>query len=349
MMTAQETKASVFMVVSGNWTDGALEISTFVKTQVESLRCAGWEVLLGVVDDRTSMRGTLRNIHRLRKQAAVTRPGLIHAQYGSVTAEVANLIKGSLPLVVSFCGDDLLGTPNPGFAWRVREKCARAIGLWAAMRAAAIIVKSNNLLQALPAKLRDKAVVLPNGVDTSWFRPITRDECRARLGWNKQSKVVLFNASRNDNQNSKNPALARAAIEILTKSVPDVFLHTLSNAGQEEVRLTMNAADCLLVTSRHEGSPNIVKEAMACNLPVVSVPCGDVAERLAMTYPGAICPYNATALAEAIREVLKAGCRSNGREQLIAQGLTTTRVAERVIQLYCRVQQRNSTMTPVLV
>jgi glycosyltransferase involved in cell wall biosynthesis len=118
-----------------------------------------------------------------------------------------------------------------------------------------------------------------------------------------------------------------------------------SDASSEQVRLLLNAADCLLVTSLHEGSPNIVKEAMACNLPVVCVPCGDVAERLEKTYPGGILPYDAAALAGAIYEVLKTGRRSNGREQIVLQGLTLSKIAERLVQIYRRVQQRNSSWT----
>src|SRR5262245_15872230 len=115
----------------------------------------------------------------------------------------------------------------------------------------------------------------------------------------------------------------------------------ISNVSSSDVRLMMNAADCLLVTSLHEGSPNIVKEAMACNLPVVSVPCGDVVERLQMTYPGGVAPYDVKTLAEKIDEVLKAGRRSNGRERLIEQGLTTPNVAKSLIQIYADAQQKS--------
>jgi glycosyltransferase involved in cell wall biosynthesis len=335
---------SAFMVIAGNWQNGDLVIPTFIKSQTESLRNEGWKVFLGIVDVRTSVRGVLRNIRRLTKAVAKTKPGLVHAQYGSVTAAVARLIKGPLPLVVSFCGDDLLGSPNPGVTWRVREKCAREIGLWAAGRAAAIIVKSRNLLEALPPNLKANASVLPNGVDTSWFRPMNRDECRARLGWETKAKVVLFNASINDNQNCKNPALARATVDILARSTANVSLHMLSNASQEEVRLIMNAADCLLMTSLHEGSPNIVKEAMSCGLPVVSVPCGDVAERLKATHPGGVYSYDAAALAKGIQEIFRTGCRSNGHEQIVSQGLTTVKMAERLIGIYRRIQRKCSPM-----
>jgi teichuronic acid biosynthesis glycosyltransferase TuaC len=341
-MTIQGSTASVFMVVAANWKNGTLAMPTFIKSQAESLRSAGWEVTFGFVDDRTSVEGILENVRRLKREVSRSRHGLVHAQYGSVTAAVANLIRGALPLVVSFCGDDLLGTPNPGLRWRVRERCARAIGLWSARRSATLIVKSDNLLRALPASLRAKAVMLPNGVDTEWFRPMARDECRSRLGWNLQSKVVLFNASQNGNQLCKNPCLARAAVDLLAQSNPDVSLYMMSNVSQEEVLLLLNAADSLLVTSLHEGSPNIVKEAMACNLPVVSVPCGDVSERLAMTHPGGVCSYDAPVLAKALEEVLKAGFRSNGRKQLIEQGLTTVKVAERLMQVYRQAQEQYS-------
>jgi glycosyltransferase involved in cell wall biosynthesis len=344
MLVKTETfqKPSVLMVASGNPKNGLMATTTFVKSQADSLRAAKCEVFLTIVDDRTSVRGILRNVQRIKAEVARFKPGLIHAQYGSVTAAVANLIKGSLPLVVSFCGDDLLGTPQPGVGWRVREAGARFMGLWAAEHAAAIIIKSNNLRQALPASMRLKTNVLPNGVDTSLFKPMVRDECRDKLGWNRHSKIVLFNGSEDDNQNSKNPALARATVDLLARAVPDVSLHVLSNTNHTEVPLIMNAADCLLVTSLHEGSPNIVKEAMACNLPVVSVPCGDVAERLRMTHPGSVCrPYGASVLADGIQDVLNSATRSNGREQLIAQGLTTAKVAERLIQIYREIQEKN--------
>ena len=345
-MTAQDVKASVFMVVNSNLKDRVPEISSFVVSQAKSLRDSAWQTFFGIVDDRTSARGIRRNISRLKEEIARVKPRLVHAQYGSVTAAVANWIKGPLPLVVSFCGDDLLGTPIPGLTWRLREKGARIAGLWAARQAAAIIVKSDNLFQALPASLRDRVTILPNGVDISWFEPMDRDNCRSKLGWTTQSKIVLFNASRNEDQCRKNPLLAHATVDRLAQSVPDVSLRVMSDANSEEVRLMLNAADCLLVTSLHEGSPNIVKEAMACNLPVVSVPCGDVAERLKKTSPGQICPYDPSALAQAIQRVLLSGTRSNGRDQIKEQGLTAENVAARLVQLYSRVLLNGTLHTP---
>src|SRR5687768_12671328 len=105
MRAGQAKKSSVFMVVNGTLNQGQPEYPTPVKSQAEALRHAGWQVVVSVVDDRTSVRGVLRNIRRLKYEIAVTQPHIVHAQYGSVTAAVARLIKGQLPLVVSFCGD----------------------------------------------------------------------------------------------------------------------------------------------------------------------------------------------------------------------------------------------------
>lgn len=337
-----DNKGTVFMVAAGNIKNGVPEAVSFVKSQAGSLRQAGWKVFLSIVDDRTSLRGIMRNLRRIRGEVARSKPGLIHAQYGSVTAALAYCAKGSVPLVVSFCGDDLLGTPNPGFQSRIRERCARAIGLLAAYGATTIIVKSTNLLNALPIRLRRKATVLPNGVDMGWFRPMDKLQARAKLGWPIGERVVLFNASSHTEKIRKNISLARKSVDVLSRSVPDVTLRKICNVSPDEVRWMLNAADCLLVTSLHEGSPNIVKEAMACDLPVVSVPCGDVSERLEGTHPGEVCPYDAVSLADAIKDVFKAGCRSNGLEQLVAQGLSATAVAERLSKLYSSVQQGDS-------
>ena len=332
-------KDSVLFVTAGNRKNGVVELSSFVISQADSVRQAGWKVVLSIVDDRTSCRGIIRNLRRIRQEVSREQPGVIHAQYGSVTAAVAYCATGRAPLIVSFGGDDLLGTPNPGMLWRLREKGARAIGLAAATGAAAVIVKSPNLMAALPVHLRRKAVVLPNGVDMDWFRPLNKREARAKLGWPGEAKVVLFNAGNSGNQRVKNFPLARAGVDHLSRSVPHAILKQMSGADPTDVLWMLNAADCLLVTSRHEGSPNIVKEAMACNLPVVSVPCGDVVERVKGAYPGRISTYDAGSLAAAIDDVFTAGGRSNGREQLIAQGLSSTAIAERLITLYRSVQQ----------
>jgi len=336
MAEVTRSSLSVFIVINADIQHGVSNIPPFVTSQGESLRAAGWDVLFGIIDDRTTLSGLLRNIKRLKQERARAADGIVHAQYGSVTAAVAHLIRGQWPLVVSFGGDDLLGSSNPGLIWRLRGRIGRLAGLWAARHAAAVIVKSENLLQALPESLRGRTTVLPNGVDVHRFQPLDPNECRSRLGWPLDTKIVLFNRSAGSNMAVKNPALAHETVKVLSQSF-DVMLKTMSQSSRDEVLWMLNAADCLLVTSYHEGSPNIVKEAMACNLPVVSVPCGDVAERLRWVQPGGVAAYDVQALANMIKPVFLAGVRSNGREQLMAQQLTLEAVANQLSHIYTEV------------
>lgn len=326
--------AYVFMLAPGTRIGTDLNVSGFMKAQADSLQMQGCTVQLAVVDDRTSVCGLFRNIVRLRRELVMSNASIVHAMYGSATALVAAILSPGRSLVISFCGDDLLGTPVDGWRRRVRERLARWIGILAALFADVLIVKSRNLQLSLPAILQRRCVILPNGVDCERFKPGEKSDARALLGWPECRKIVLFNASHGDNRAVKNAALAWKAMRLVVRRRPDVELIELTSSTSAEVALAMKAADCLLVTSLHEGSPNIVKEAMATGLPVVSVACGDVAERLRNVTPGEVCPYDREAIADAVVRVLGCRSRSNGRQEIVAQRLTLGDVAEQLMCVY---------------
>ena len=329
---------SVYMLTSGNMVDGVPVFSPFVRVQSRFLRERGLSVTVGIVDDRTSIPGLLRNFRRIRQEVADLRPAVVHVQYGSMISLIGAYARGNAKLVITFIGSDLLGSNNNGILWPFRDFIARRLGLFAAQRAAAINVVSENLYEALPHRLRHKAFVMPNGIELVRFAPMPKSQCREKLGWSSDAKIVLFNASTPGNQRVKNAPLAKAAVEVARQTFPNVRLQAISNVPHEKVPLMMNASDCLLVTSLSEGSPNFVQEAMACNLPIVSVPCGDVIERIKYTFPGAVCPYHPLFLGEALVQVFRSPRRSNGREQLEAQDLNGGKVAEKLSRLYSIVQ-----------
>lgn len=328
----------VFLISAGKFIDGTPYTWTWAETQAKSLADLGWDVKLSLVDDRTSIRGIARNVRRLRAEIASSGAEIVHALYGTVTAVIANAARGALPLMISFCGPDLLDTPEPGLLWHVRTRISYLVGLVAACRAQSLVVKSRNLLTALPPTLRSRAEIIPNGVDDKLFAPLNRADARCDLGWSESQPIVLFNAGGNKPRRVKNLPLAERTMAKVRESYPTARLEILGSSPQADVALKMSAADCLLVTSLHEGSPNIVKEAMACNLPVVTVPCGDVQERLAAVQPGCVASYDAVQLASSIRRVLERGGRSNGYDELIRQGLTAHEVAAQLSRLYERLR-----------
>ncbi|MBI5740377.1 MAG: glycosyltransferase [Nitrospirae bacterium] len=336
----EESGHRIYMIARGKASDSRAPFSVLVNEQAASLRTKGLEIYFGIVGPPVSISGMLRNLLKMRSEIKGIKPDVIHAQYGSVIALAASLIKGKVPLVVSFCGSDLLGVPVPGLNWRIREWLARLMGLWAAHFADVIIVKSSNILQRLPSYLQRRAHILPNGVDTDFFIPMDKDICRAMLGWRRDAKIILFHSGvdrSRDISDIKNVKLAEAVFRAVEDRMPGVELFQFSKLTRETIRTMMCASDCLLVTSLHEGSPNVVKEAMACNLPVVSVLCGDVAERLRGVYPGGTYGYDEGSLAEGIMKVFEASQRSNGRLELMSQGLTAPDVAASLSGIYRKV------------
>jgi teichuronic acid biosynthesis glycosyltransferase TuaC len=233
----------------------------------------------------------------------------------------------SLPVVVTYRGSDL--NPNPS-DHPLRQTLGRLLSQLAALRANRIICVSNQLRGRLWWR-RSRVNVIPSGVDTKLFFPRPRDTVRAELDWRTDERVVLFNASADPVV--KRLDLAQSAIKAAERRCGKIrFVVLDGNVTPEIIPVMMNAADCLLLTSDWEGSPNVVKEAIACNLPVVSVNVGDVEERLAGVECCQIVKRSSEALGMALAEVLPKKTRSNGYQSSMPFELGT--VAKRVASVY---------------
>jgi glycosyltransferase involved in cell wall biosynthesis len=100
-----------------------------------------------------------------------------------------------------------------------------------------------------------------------------------------------------------------------------------------DIPLYMSACDALVFTSMQEGSPNVVKEALACDLPVVSVAVGDVAERLRGVEGCELCADEEPGtIAAALERVLRRGGRVEGRAAV--QHLDERVITDKVIGIY---------------
>jgi len=304
----------------------------FVRSQVESLGALGVENVLYEIEgwkSWTHYARALAEVPRVARRAGVD---LVHAHYG-LSGAAASRVRGH-PLVVSFCGDDLLGRPDARGRITAASRWLARFSHAAARRAEAVIVKTEEMRRALPEVAGVE--VIPNGVDFTRFAPRPRDEARAALGWAREGAVLLFAGKPAEPR--KNWPLACEAERRLRARGRDVRLVAFHGRPQEELAAAMNAADVLVLTSFHEGSPNVVKEAMAVNLPVVAAPVGDCAERLRDCTPGGVAPREPEAFADAVDAALQAGARSNGRACVAPLELMA--VARRVLAVYQRVRSR---------
>ena len=300
-----------------------------VARQVASLKAAGVTCQTFTLASRTSPLIVVREWSRLRREIRVFRPHIVHAHYGTMTAFLA-ILSTALPVIVTYRGSDL--NPNRSRGW-LREAVGTLLSQIAALRAARIICVS----QQLKGKLwwrRDRVSVIPTGVDMTLFYPHDRHDARRELGWEEDERIVLFNAG---DPICKRLDLARAGVQFAESLCGRIqFVVLDGNVPPDLIPLMMNAADCLLLTSDWEGSPNVVKEALACNLPVVSVDVGDVRERLERVRPSVIVPRDSCEIGKAISDIVRQGKRSNGREQ--GHALSNEVVSRQIVSLYRTLQ-----------
>lgn len=288
------------------------KVASFIVEQAEAVQQAGLEVDFFTIEGK-GWKGYLSNRPLLIKKIKEFKPNVIHAHYG-LSGLLANTQR-KVPVITTFHGSDI----NDPEVFRFSK--------WAIRLSAWNIFVSEKNIQV--AKVKHKYSLIPCGVNTNLFKPIDKQVARNELGLKPDEKLVLF-AGSFDNP-VKNSALALQAINFL----PEVRLLELKNYSREEVALLMNAVDVCLMTSLNEGSPQFIKEAMACNCPIVSVDVGDVKEQIEDVENCFITEARPEKIAEKIDTIFtNRSKRTNGREKLMKSGLEQSVVANQLIKIY---------------
>jgi teichuronic acid biosynthesis glycosyltransferase TuaC len=303
----------ILFVRSGN--NGIDSIST---NQGESLIAQGVEVYYFNILGK-GLRGYLSNVLKLREVAYTLSIDLIHAHY-SLSGFLSSLSFTKKQVITSLMGSDVLSADNiPLRLTRFFSK-----NIWART-----IVKSQAMKQQLKI---NSAIVLPNGVNFDLFKTYDKISALKEIGWNTNSKHILF--SSDPERPEKNFKLAERSIEILRKQNSEIHIeiHFLKNIGHAVAFKFYNAADVLLLTSLTEGSPNVIKEAMACNCPIVSTPVGDVFEIIAYTNGCYLTTYDPVNIADSLKKAIDFGNRTNGRDNI--RHLESSKIALKLIKLY---------------
>lgn len=294
----------------------------FVVRQVDFLRRAGLEVDVFHFRGGKNLFRYMQAWFRVRSTLAQTSYDLIHAQFGQ--SGLLALFPKRLPLVVTFRGDDLEGIVGDDRKYMLAGKILRQVSQFVAKRADAVILVSAHFSKYLSRK---DVTVLPSGLDLTLFRTMPREEARQRLGLPANQTLVLF---------AGNPAEARKRFTLaqaVVNNIPGAQLVVAWNVPHAQIPLFMNACDAMIFTSMHEGSPNVVKEALACNLPVVSVEVGDVRRWLSEVDGCIVCKDDQPGtLTCALREVLQRHARVDGRPAILE--IEELRLTQKVIQIY---------------
>jgi len=291
---------------------------TFIYEQVRALRALGVDVDVLFVNGRASKWNYLLGYPRLWRQLHYVRYDLIHAHY--VFSGMIARAQLGLPIVQSFHAPGQMHTYQ---GWL----CKRLVPL-----VDEVIVTSAEHKARLGY---EGAHIIPCGVDLALFVPRPRDEARAELDWDLTRKVVIWVG---DPRREKRVDLAYATYELLRQWRDDTDLRVISKVPHETIPTYMNAADVLLLTSDHEGSPVVSKEAMACNLPIVSTAVGDVPEVISGVEGCFLAEHTPEDLAAKVELALAFGRRTRGREAITH--LQTEGEARAILALYEKVLAR---------
>lgn len=296
----------------------------YVVRQFSFLRRAGVEVEVFPFRGAKRVTNYVRAWVRLRRAVDLRSFDLVHAQFGQ-SALLA--LPKRRPLVVTFRGSDILGILGPDGRTTRYGRILRRLCQLVARIADEVIIVSEGQRAFVPASVQPH--VLPSGLDLASVPTLSPDVARRELGLDPDARHVLFVGPATY---GKGHDVAERSVELLRARMA-VNLVLGVGLQQAEILLLMRACDALLFTSRQEGSPNVVKEALACDLPIVSTPVGDVRERLAgVDGCEVVSDWDPEVIAAALERVLSRGGRIEGKKAV--KELDETAITERLLEIY---------------
>lgn len=298
----------------------------FVTEQGESLRALGCEIEYFLV------RGNyIIAVPALKAKIREFKPDIVHAHYGlsAITAE----LQGLVPVVTTFHNGETL---NP---------VVNFVSSLMSLRAKHVIYVAQHVRDLSYFKAKNYSII-PCGVPMDECKVIDKAEARKQLNWDVKKKYILFGGAF-DNLRKNYKLLAEAVECLKNEGMNDIECIEMKGLSRKDCVLRMNACDLFALPSHSEGSPQALKEAMACNCPCLATDIADVRE-LFGSEPGHWILRNPRKtherwdgdeksleeMVELLKEALAFEGRTHGRERILALELSNEQVAKRIIIIY---------------
>lgn len=308
----------ILIVCGGNYDEKTFRFEiqwSFINEQMLSLkRLYDVDFDVYLIKGR-GLLGYLNNLSGIKKVLKEKSYDLVHAHYG--LSGLLAVLQWITPVVITYHGSD------------INNKFHNLLSSIAGLFAKGTVFVSEELVNKIFLKPKSNVLVAPCGIDFKLFYPVNKREARKYFGYPEEGFLALFPSSFANK--IKNAPLAFQAVRLLG----GVKLIELKNFNRNEVSLLLSAVDLLLMTSYSEGSPMIIKEAMACNCPIVSVDVGDVKSVILKTKSCYIVTGEPESIAEKIRLILERKERSNGREKI--QLLDVDKISEQIFCFYQKI------------
>ena len=328
----------VLLVHSGNGVAGLSSTYTFVHEQGEALRARGIEIEYYAVVGK-GVWGYLRNVRPLRRKIKACQPDIVHAHYG-LSGLVAAL-STRLPVVITCHNGETL-TSRGNFFSSIALRYARHT-----------ICVAQHIYDKLFVHPKDYTI-LPCGIDLENLPIVSKAKAQAEMGLPKDKINILFGGAFANER--KNAPLAREAIkrlederirglEIRGLEEKEINLIEMRGYNRHQVAMLLCGCDMMLLPTKSEGSPQVVKEAMACNCPVVATDVADIAHLLHGVKNSYVTTFDPADIADKIERVIKSGERSDGLYRIQALRLSNPEIAETIHRIYCDILHIEFTTT----
>lgn len=302
----------VLLVHSGNSVPDSSHY-TFVKQQGDALEKQGIQVFYYAVVGKGA-KGYLKALSGLKKAIREHDVDIVHAHYGLCGALA--VMQRRVPVVITFHNGETLTK---------KGKVLSSMASWFCAYRIFVAQHIHDKLLRTPRQYD----ILPCGIDVDNLPLIEKEEALSKMGLTKECPNILFGGSFSNLR--KNYPLAKQAIDNLPQQVN---LIEMKGYNSQQVNLLYCACDMLLLPTKSEGSPQVVKEAMACNCPIVATRVADIPELLSGVGNCYVTGFDASEIADCIVKVLETGGRSNGRKKVISMGLDNVVVAKKLVAIY---------------
>lgn len=287
-------------------------VAPFIYEQIQGLKQYGCDFRICFVQGGGA-KSYIQAYKKMLEDINDYQPDIIHAHYG-LCCLVANLQR-KIPVVSTFHGSDI-NEPQVRLLSKIAIKLSKK-NIFVSQKLMDIVDKPAN------------SIVIPCGVDIKRFYPMDKPTCREVLGMRQDKIYILFSKEFADEV--KNYPLAKAAVGGLSY---DAELLEFYGYTREQVPLLYNAVDCCLLTSFTEGSPQFVKEAVACGCPIVSTDVGDAKEVVDEVENSYICSYEKD---DVIQKLQKAIDMGHMQTTHLNQKYIHENIANQIFEIYQKV------------
>jgi len=326
-----EKGIKVLFVCSGNSKD--FEVAPFVKSQGESLKICNADVGYFLIKGK-GLSGYWKAAMELRKELKNASIDVIHAHY-SLCALAVILSRPRKPIIVSLMGDDAYGEYTGVNKVKLSSRYLTLITFLIQPFVEAIISKSANIEKYV--YLKKKSIIIPNGVNTEeFFINEKKKDLRAELSLNQTKKLVLYLGDKDNLRKNFN------LIHLAVQKLKDDSIEIISPfpVSHELLPKYYNACDVFVMTAFMEGSPNVIKEAMACGCPIVSTDVGDAKWVLGNTEGCFVSGFSPEEFGQKINMALEFARKKNrtqGRSRVAELGIDINSTANKIVNVYKKV------------